>query len=217
MDPATAPTGRFGPAAPAAASTDKKGYLIVFRGLGGALDEKSASKIANAQGREIKVFDYTQTKEAAEFVKAHPGVDHSLLGFSAGANNRTLTSYSAALKSAGVSQPSSITTVGAADAAKLYNPPGIPTVHYLDHSGQGHSGEPNTVNLGAGTSHLDPNSGGMAQVAARTPAVNKPAAALAAAPGQQGASGGIRPGAKLAPSGQAPTAFVDAKLSHDHT
>ena len=42
----------------------------------------------------------------------------------------------------------------------------------------------------------------------RTPAANKPAAALAAAPGQQGASGGIRPGAKLAPSGQAPTAFV---------
>jgi GH24 family phage-related lysozyme (muramidase) len=70
----------------------KGGTLIVFKGLGGQVDSASVEAIAKNRGQTVKYFEYTQAKEAAEFVKNNPG-PYDVIGHSAGANHSTLSEF----------------------------------------------------------------------------------------------------------------------------
>lgn len=136
-------------------------YLIAFSGLGGAIDKASAQKIADSKNSKLVVFNYWQTNQAASFVKSNKE-PYSILGFSAGASASVLRSF---INSVGKLLPENIVTVGLYRGSATYNNNSIPTIHYLDSSGQSHIGERNVVNLGSTTSHLDPIKGAMAKVA----------------------------------------------------
>lgn len=140
-------------------------YLIAFSGLGGAIDIASAQRIAAAQERTLKVFGYNETNKAVSFLQKQPEATHSLLGFSAGASDNVISSYIGALKKSKLSLPYTITTVGLYNYSPAYNSVGIPTINYIDHSGQMHAFQHDVINLGSDTLHLDPKYGAMAKVA----------------------------------------------------
>ncbi len=140
-------------------------YLIAFSGIGGAIDRAAALRLAVAQQRTLRIYGYRETGAAVAFL-ARTHARHSLLGFSAGAQDSVLRPYVAALRRAGVVLPWSCTTIGLYGRARAFNDARIPCMHFLDASGQAHAGEANTVNLGARVAHLDPLTGALARVAA---------------------------------------------------
>ena len=68
------------------------GTLIAFRGLRGEIDTKAVEQVAASRGQTVKYFDYTEADKAAQWVKANPG-SYDVLGFSAGANHKTLDEF----------------------------------------------------------------------------------------------------------------------------
>ena len=158
-----------------------KGTMVFFSGVNGAMDRTSAQKIAAAKGMKYKEFGYGDTAAAAAWVKSNPG-NYSVMGFSAGANHSTLQAFTNAVKKNGGQMPDRIDTLGMADGAKQFDRGGIPGTDYIDSTGQRHAGEPGVVNLGANTSHLDPNNGGMATLLNQIPAGPVTASPVTAAP-----------------------------------
>lgn len=129
-------------------------YLIAFSGLDGAIDFNSVKKIADDQQRTLKVFKYYEADKAVAFLKQNPDSGHSFLGFSAGASASVIDSYIRQLNKANLSLPYTITTVGLYRKSSAYKNDNIPTINYIDRSGQSHDGERNVINLGADTPHF---------------------------------------------------------------